>query len=198
MQQFLQPAPKSAEEETYLRAMLHDHPQFRLPEPKLSTALSYFRRQEVAEGEVLIPQVRNMTRRYCRQPPVRAQETHVALLRHVSGIRCRGLVDHAEVYALLCGACSHRTPPPTESICCLLSDNRKLMTGPICRLQGQTGKYFFVVQTGTFALKLPAKKPEHAKDEGSPEQTVSASAFWHDSMFRVVAELKLSRLQVQI
>lgn len=43
-------------------------------------------------------------------------------------------------------------------------------------LQGQTGKYFFVVQTGTFALKLPAKQPEHAGDQGAPEQTVSALA----------------------
>ena len=40
-------------------------------------------------------------------------------------------------------------------------------------LQGQTGKYFFVVQAGTFALKLPAKQPEHAGDQGAPEQTVS-------------------------
>jgi hypothetical protein len=43
----------------------------------------------------------------------------------------------------------------------------------ISPLQGQTGKYFFVVQTGTFALKLPAKQPEHAGDQGAPEQTVS-------------------------
>lgn len=57
VQQFLKPAPKSAEEETYLRSMLRDHPQFRLPEPKLAVALSYFRRQEVSEGEILIPQV---------------------------------------------------------------------------------------------------------------------------------------------
>jgi hypothetical protein len=57
MQQFLKPAPKSAEEEAYLRNMLRDHPQFRLPEPKLAVALSYFRRQEVSEGETLIPQV---------------------------------------------------------------------------------------------------------------------------------------------
>lgn len=58
VQQFLKPAPKSAEEEAYLRNMLRDHPQFRLPEPKLGAALSYFRRQEVSEGETLIPQVR--------------------------------------------------------------------------------------------------------------------------------------------
>ncbi len=57
VQQFLKPAPKSAEEEAYLRNMLRDHPQFRLPEPKLGAALSYFRRQEVSEGETLIPQV---------------------------------------------------------------------------------------------------------------------------------------------
>ena len=57
VQQFLKPAPKTAEEETYLRSMLRDHPQFRLPEPKLAVALSYFRRQEVSEGETLIPQV---------------------------------------------------------------------------------------------------------------------------------------------
>jgi hypothetical protein len=31
-----------------------------------------------------------------------------------------------------------------------------------------------VVQTGTFALKLPAKQPEHAGDQGAPEQTVNS------------------------
>ena len=63
MQQFLKPAPKSAEEEAYLRNMLRDHPQFRLSEPKLAVALSYFRRQEVSEGETLIPQVGPLTPR---------------------------------------------------------------------------------------------------------------------------------------
>lgn len=56
-QTFLTPAPKSEEEEAYLRKMLDDHPQFRLPPQKLAEALTYFRKREVAEGEVLITQV---------------------------------------------------------------------------------------------------------------------------------------------
>lgn len=56
-QAFLKPAPKSEEEEAYLRKMLDDHPQFRLPPQKLAEALTYFRKREVAEGEILIAQV---------------------------------------------------------------------------------------------------------------------------------------------
>lgn len=57
LQQFLKPAPKTAEEEVYIRQIVSDHPQFRLPEPKLAEALSYFRRRQVSEGEILIEQV---------------------------------------------------------------------------------------------------------------------------------------------
>ena len=56
-----------------------------------------------------------------------------------------------------------------NSVRCVVHDDG--LFGP---LQGQTGKYFFVVQAGTFALKLPAKQPEHAGDQGAPEQTVSS------------------------
>lgn len=56
-QAFLKPAQKSEEEGKYLRVMLDDHPQFRLPPEKLLSALSYFRQRDVAEGEVLIAQV---------------------------------------------------------------------------------------------------------------------------------------------
>jgi CRP-like cAMP-binding protein len=92
-QAFLKPAPKAAEEEAYLRQMLHDHPQFRLPPEKFEEALSYFRKRDVAEGEVLIS-------------------------------------------------------------------------------QGQTGMYFFVVQSGTYALKVPAKPAERPGEDAHPEQTV--------------------------
>ncbi len=39
-------------------------------------------------------------------------------------------------------------------------------------LQGQTGKFFFVVQTGTFALKIPATKSDTPGQPDHPEQTV--------------------------
>lgn len=46
-------------------------------------------------------------------------------------------------------------------------------------LQGQTGKYFFVVQSSTYALKLPAKKPDKPGEAASPEQTVCSSDILH-------------------
>ena len=39
-------------------------------------------------------------------------------------------------------------------------------------LQGQTGKYFFVAQSGTYALKLAAKPATQPGEEKHPEQTV--------------------------
>lgn len=38
--------------------------------------------------------------------------------------------------------------------------------------QGQTGKYFYVVQSGTCALKVPAKPAEKPGEDAHPEQTV--------------------------
>lgn len=64
--------------------MLDDHPQFRLPEPKLKEALSYFRRRDVSEGEILIEQVRSG----CTHHPQRRQ---VSRFPHLSGARwCQG------------------------------------------------------------------------------------------------------------
>ena len=49
----------------------------------------------------------------------------------------------------------------------------------ISPLQGQTGKYFFVVQSGTYSLKIPAKKAEKEGEADHPEQTVRPLTLCH-------------------
>ncbi len=147
-QAFLKPAPKSEEEEKYLRDTLSDHPQFRLPPPNLAEAIAYFRKREVGEGDVLIEQARTRSVQSCDASLQRCCRLGVAVPPG-------------------CGAAG---PPRLQAACI---DFLFLLFPATCA-QGQTGKYFFVVQSGTFALKLPAKPPVNKGEDGIPEQTVRA------------------------
>lgn len=57
-------------------------------------------------------------------------------------------------------------------------------------VQGQTGKFFFVIQAGTFALKIPAISCAKDGQPDQPEQTVRRHSVRLACRFRVEGYLR--------